>query len=144
MTSILLIGVAHYTLYGSSRPVSLIEKFIDQASSVELSSISHLVSPLFAFRDWHEQSVRILQRFPDAAVATNLALRTSHLISIGNPQANAAAFCDCFFGLAKGIAFPRLLPVFVTVAGKLSLEDRMAIVENSPILFSPLLTTPME
>jgi hypothetical protein len=126
MTSIFLIALAHYTFYSSSRALSLIEKFIDQASAVELSSISHLVSPLFAFPDLHEQTLRILQRFPDASVAANITLRASHLISIVNPQATVAAVRDCFFGLGKGIAFPPLLPVFVTAAGKLSLQDRNA------------------
>jgi hypothetical protein len=84
------------------------------------------VSPLFAFPDLHEQTLRILQRFPDASVAANIALRESRLMSIVNPTATVAAVRDCFFGLGKGIAFPPVLPLFVTVAVKLTLEDRNA------------------
>jgi hypothetical protein len=101
----------------------LIEDFIDPASSVKLSSISHSVSSLFAFPDLHQQTLCILHRFPDAAEAANMVLRTSHPISVGNPQPNAAAFRGYFFGFANSIAFPLLLPLFVTVAGTLSLEN---------------------
>jgi hypothetical protein len=48
--------------------------------------------------------------------------RTSHPIFIGNAQPNAAAIRGYFFGFAKSIAFTPLLPLFVTVAGKLALE----------------------